>query len=92
MPSLTVYSANITPDTETGIGAWTPEEFVARFKAYTLPGGIPDATQNNSPQTVMPWTMYGGMDSTDLVAIYTYLSSLQPVKNHVDHFVFNKKG
>jgi hypothetical protein len=27
------YSANITPDLETGIGRWTVEQFVARFKS-----------------------------------------------------------
>lgn len=27
------YSANITPDWETGIGRWTMEQFVERFKS-----------------------------------------------------------
>ena len=33
-PMGTLRPANITPDTETGIGRWTKEAFVARFKAY----------------------------------------------------------
>ena len=29
-----VYTSNITPDIETGIGAWSEEQFIARFKDY----------------------------------------------------------
>jgi hypothetical protein len=36
--------------------------------------------------TIMPWSMYGGMDTSDLVAIYAYLKTLQPIKNKVQHF------
>lgn len=88
MPGLTLYSANITPDSATGIGSWTQTAFIDRFRSYTQPGGTP-AVEKNSPQTIMPWSMYGGMDSSDLAAIYTYLHDLPPVKNKVDHFVMD---
>lgn len=86
LPGVTDYSANLTPDVETGIGAWTVEEFISRFKAYNDPANIPKVS-GSDPQTVMPWTMYAGMDSTDLLAIFKYLKTLKPVKNKVVHFV-----
>lgn len=85
MPNGILRSANITPDEETGIGSWTAETFVERFKAYSNPANLPDLTKNEV-NTLMPWTMYGGMDSTDLLAIYKYLLSLKPVTNKVVHF------
>ena len=85
MPNGMVRSANITPDEETGIGSWTAEIFVDRFKAYSNPDNL-STLAKNEVNTVMPWSMYGGMDSTDLVAIYKYLVSLKPVKNKVVHF------
>ena len=85
MPNGMLRSANLTPDAETGIGSWTPESFVARFKAYSNQDNLPVLAKNDV-NTIMPWTMYGGMDSTDLVAIYKYLVSLKPVHNKVVHF------
>lgn len=89
LPSGTVYSANITPDEETGIGKWTKEQFVSRFQMYA------DSAYNHAKlgekdmQTVMPWIMYGGMKTSDLEAIYAYLRTLKPVKNSVTKFVPN---
>jgi hypothetical protein len=37
-------------------------------------------------QTVMPWTMYSGMNQEDLEAIFNYLQSLTPVNNQVEKF------
>jgi len=34
-------------------------------------------------QSIMPWTMYAGMDTTDLTAMYRYLHSLKPMVNRV---------
>ena len=86
MPNGTVYSANITPDNTTGIGNWTPEQFVERFKAYTDPANTP-ANSPGAVNTIMPWSMLGGMDTSDLRSIYAYLRTLKPVSHHVDHFV-----
>lgn len=77
----TIRSANITPDPETGIGNWTEEFFVQKFKAYVDSSYIaPELTQGDM-QTVMPWTMYGNMTEEDLKAIYAYLKTVKPVKN-----------
>ncbi len=89
LPNQDVYSANLTPDTETGIGSWTADQFIQRFKAYNDPANVPKVS-GDDPQTVMPWTMYAGMDSTDLLAIFKYLKTLKPVKNKVEHFVPHK--
>jgi hypothetical protein len=79
-------SANITPDKETGIGAWTSDMFVQRFKiyrdsTYTLPDVAPGEFN-----TIMPWTMYAGMEQEDLEAIFAYLQTLTPMKNQVTKF------
>jgi hypothetical protein len=83
MPSGTLLGANITPDKETGIGTWTKQKFVARFKTYDLAAYNPPVLNKEDLMTVMPWTMYAGMDTTDLEAIYAYLKTLTPVKNSV---------
>lgn len=89
LPGGVLRSANITPD-ETGIGFWTKEAFVERFKYYSDSSNI---VANLSPEdfnTVMPWTMYAGMTEEDLGAIYEYLMSLKPVKNKIERFTPNK--
>lgn len=76
-----VYSPNITPDKETGIGNWSRESFIGRFKMYQ------DSTFRNTPvkpgdfNTPMPWITYSSMTAKDLSAIYDYLQTLKPVKN-----------
>jgi len=88
IPNGTVITPNITPHSETGIGNWTQDAFVARFKAYDMGKGyLPPAVQTGEMNTIMPWTMYAGMDETDLSAIYTYLHSLEPIDNKVEIFV-----
>lgn len=84
MPDGTMlYSPNITPDAETGIGKWSAEAFVARFKAYELPTYVPPTLTKGEMQSIMPWTMYAGMETTDLRAIWHYLHSIPPVKNAI---------
>ena len=83
MPTGILLGANITPDKETGIGKWTKQKFVARFKAYNLGTFQPRVLDKEDLMTVMPWTMYAGLDTTDLEAIYAYLKTQTPVKNSV---------
>ncbi len=84
-------SSNITPDKETGIGSWTEDMFVARFKAYS------DSSYNATPvapgefNSIMPWTMYAGMEKEDLKAIFAYLQSVTPMKNSVNKFTVAAK-
>ncbi|RMG77327.1 MAG: cytochrome C [Bacteroidetes bacterium] len=81
-----VRSANITPHEETGIGSWSAEQFVRRFKIYADSSYQHIPVSEGSFQTVMPWTMYAGMKEKDLEAIFYYLQSLPPVNNSVEKF------
>ena len=85
MPNGAVRSANITPDAETGLGNWTEDAFIARFKAYTDSANIAKVAVNRV-NTIMPWSMYAGMDTSDLRAVYAYLKTIKPIKNKVEHF------
>lgn len=82
-PMGTLISPNISSDKEAGIGNWSKEAFVARFKTYDMDSGfVPMSIKAGDMQTIMPWTMYAGMTEEDLVAIYDYIQSLPP-QHHV---------
>lgn len=71
------YAANLTPDKETGLGAWTAEQFVAAIRQGKHAGsGRPIAPP-------MPWQSFARLDDNDLRAIYAYLMAQQPVHNLV---------
>lgn len=87
MPDGSVLtSANITPH-ETGIGNWSREQFIARFKAFSKETYTPRKVEPGQFQTIMPWPMYAEMDEYDLGAIYEYLKTVEPVENRVVPFV-----
>jgi len=88
MPTGMVRSANITPDINTGIGRWSESDFIHRFKKYEDPMKIKE-TDIAEYDTMMPWTMYAGMDSTDLRSIFAYLKTLRPIQNEVEQFTKN---
>ncbi len=83
-------SANITPDMETGIGSWSKERFVELFKSRSDSATLHTKVDPTGYITMMPWTMYGGMDKEDLEAIYTYLRTMKPLKNTVEKFTLAK--
>jgi mono/diheme cytochrome c family protein len=85
----TVTSANITPDVETGIGSWTKEQFMAKFKSYADSVYKPAPVAKGEFQTIMPLTLYANMKASDIEAIYAYLKTVKPVKNKVTKFVVN---
>lgn len=77
-----VTVSNITPDSATGIGSWTEDAFVAKFKtnlAMTEKGDNPGKFN-----TEMPWANYAMMKEEDLRAIYAYLRTVPPIKNKVE--------
>lgn len=82
----TVRSANITPDKSTGIGSWTKEQFIMRFKVYADSNYTFPSVNKGEFNTYMPWKNYAGMTETDLGAIYDYLMSVKPVNNKVVRF------
>lgn len=86
MPSGTVRSMNISPDKETGIGLWSKELFIQRFKAYSNDSLMSVPVSQNDFNTPMPWIMYAGMTEEDLGAIYDYLKTVKPIHNQVERF------
>jgi hypothetical protein len=80
-----VRAANITPH-ETGIGNWTKEQFVTRFKAFSKETNSPRRVEPGQFQTIMPWPMYAEMKREDLEAIYEYLRTIEPADNRVTLF------
>ena len=72
-PFGTFYSPNITPDVETGIGAWSDEEFVDALWHGVAPDG-------SSYYPAFPYTSYTGMSRDDALAIKAYLFSRKPVR------------
>lgn len=81
-----VRSANITPDADTGIGTWTEQQFVDKFRAFRGSDPRQLAGAEREQNTEMPWSMYAGMTDDDLAAIYAYLRTLTPVTNRVQKF------
>lgn len=73
-PLGTIFTKNLTPDTKTGIGRYTDEQVFRMMRHGIKPDGT--ATLN----VMMP---FWNMADEDLVAIVSYLRSLQPVENEV---------
>jgi mono/diheme cytochrome c family protein len=92
MPNGAIISKNITPDKQTGIGSWTEEEFVNRFKAFENSDHYSaEGLKPGDFNTIMPWANYAKMTNEDLAAIYAYLQTVQPIPNKVEK-VFIKKN
>jgi len=73
------YAANLTPDSATGIGAWTEEVFIK-----TLRTGKHLGMDNGRPiLPPMPWYYVNQYTDEDLGAVYAYLQSLPAVSNRV---------
>lgn len=86
MPAGVVRSPNITGDKATGIGNWSEQEFIKRFKMYADSSYIPHPVGPKDMNTPMPWTMYARMEEQDLKAIFAYLQSLAPISHKVERF------
>jgi mono/diheme cytochrome c family protein len=71
-PFGTVYSTNITPDRETGIGTWTNEQIITAIRLGRRPNG-----ERILP--VHPFMAFNGMAEEDLRALVAYLRTLAPV-------------
>jgi hypothetical protein len=69
-------SKNLTPDA-TGMGPWTKEAFIARFRRF----GELRAVERIEDNTLMNWNAYSGMTEADLGAIYDFLQTLPAVKS-----------
>ncbi len=81
---MVVRTANITPEMDTGIGAWDEAYFINRFKEFSGSTASRIAVPAGGENTLMPWTMYAGMTEEDLRAIYRYLRTVKPVIHQVE--------
>ena len=85
-----VRASNLTSDKETGIGFWTEEIFIRKFKAYVDSSYVPEPVKQGEFNSIMPWTMYGKMQREDLAAIFAHLQTIQPISNKVEKFTASK--
>jgi len=87
-----VRSANLTMDAGSGIGGWTEEAFIKRFKQYADSTYKLPVVAPGEFNSIMPWNMYSRMTQEDLAAIYRYLRTVKPIKNQVTKFTPPKKA
>lgn len=76
-PWGTSFTANLTPDVETGLGAWTEEMFIETIRAGRHQG------RGRPLLPPMPAEMYAQMTDEDLAAVFAYLRTIPAVKNRV---------
>ncbi|RMF35419.1 MAG: cytochrome C [Alphaproteobacteria bacterium] len=79
---FTTYAANITPDRETGIGAWSDEEIIRAIREGIRPGG------GRVIGPPMPIGMYRSLSDRDARAIVAYLRTVPPVRHEVPEAVY----
>jgi hypothetical protein len=71
------FTANLTPDPETGLGKWTADTFVAAIRSGRHEG------QGRPILPPMPWPMYRNATDADLRAVFAYLQTIPKVRNRV---------
>ena len=74
-PAGTVFTRNLTPDKETGLGDWTVEEFIATMKTGRERG------KGRPVLPPMPVQNLKALSDTDIRALFAYLQSLPAIKN-----------
>lgn len=84
----TLYSPNISPDPETGIGGWTDEDFLRAMHE-----GI--GKQGERLYPAFPYAAYTYLTADDVLAIKAYLFSQPPVRSeapeHTLRFPYNQR-
>lgn len=71
------FTANLTPDAETGLGQWTERMFKDAIRNGRHKG------RGRPILPPMPVMVYKNFTDDDLAAIFAYLQSLPPVRNQV---------
>src|SRR5438552_17961039 len=71
------YTANLTPDQNTGIGIWTEDMFIKSMRKRKHMG------TSRTILPPMPCDWYGKISDEELKAIFAYLKSIPPIQNHV---------
>ena len=88
-PFGTIYSSNITPDPETGIGSWSADDFYGAMHTGRFPDG-------GLIYPAMPFGSYTKVTRADSDAIFAYLRSVPPLHHpnrpHDLDFPYNNRS
>jgi mono/diheme cytochrome c family protein len=79
----TAIAPNITMSEGRGLGYWSEEDFLNKFRGYRSEAARTVEAGPSDPNTVMPWFDYAGMTDEDLTAIWVYLSAQPTHDNEV---------
>jgi mono/diheme cytochrome c family protein len=88
-PFGTLYSPNITPDPQSGIGKWSADDFYRMMHSGRSPNG-------DLLYPAMPFASYTKVTRADCDAIFAYLRSVPPVRQpsrpHDLRFPYNNRA
>jgi mono/diheme cytochrome c family protein len=73
-PFGAIYSPNLTPDRDTGIGGWSEQDFYRALRLGVAPDG-------SSYYPAFPYPSFSKMTRDDILAVRAYLGTLAPVTN-----------
>jgi mono/diheme cytochrome c family protein len=82
VPFGTIYTANLTPDGETGIGRWTDAQLARMLRHGIRPDG----------RAAAPFMEFQNLSDEDIVALISYLRAQPPVRNEVPQHEYNMLG
>jgi hypothetical protein len=71
------FTANLTPDADTGLGQWTLKNFMDTIRTGRHMG------RGRPVLPPMPIPVYNNFTDDDLEAVYSYLRTIKPIKNRV---------
>ena len=71
------FTANLTPDPETGLGKWTEAMFIQTMKTGRHEG------KGRKILPPMPYPIIAALSDEDVKSLFAYLQSLPPVRNRV---------
>jgi hypothetical protein len=71
------FTANLTPDPETGLGKWTADTFIQAIRNGKHEG------QGRPILPPMPWPMYRNATDEDLQAVFAFLQTIPAINNRV---------
>jgi len=71
------FTANLTPDADTGLGQWTLKNFMDTIRTGRHMG------RGRPVLPPMPIPVYNNFTDDDLEAVYSYLRTIQPISNRV---------
>ncbi len=77
-----IFAPNITPDKETGVGAWSDDEL-----ARAIREGV--SRDGHALFPIMPYMNYRHLSEEDTASLIAYLRSIPPVRNTVEKSKLN---